>query len=82
MAYQLALPANSQVHHVFHISQLKPFVDTLISSEIAEFPNNGQDSQVYNDPLVILSSCVVTTDGLVKKQLLVRWSGLLVEESS
>ena len=82
VAYQLALPAKSQVHPVFHISQLKPFVGTPVSSEIAEFPANGQDSQVYNDPLVILSSRVVTTDGLIKKQLLVQWSGLPVEESS
>ncbi|GFZ07002.1 hypothetical protein Acr_18g0011720 [Actinidia rufa] len=74
--------ANSQVHHVFHISQLKPFVGTLVSSEIAEFPANGQDSQIYNDPLVILSSRVVTTDGLIRKQVLVQWSGLPVEESS
>ena len=63
IAYQLELPTNSQIYHVFHVSQLKPFYGSPLSLEILDFPSNGQDPLAYNYPLVMLNNRKVIVDG-------------------
>ena len=67
---------------MFHVSQLKPFYGSPVSSEIVNFPSNGQEPQAYICPLAILNNRTVTVDGQIKNQLLVQRTGLPVEESS
>jgi hypothetical protein len=71
VAYQLALPANSAIHLVFHVSQLKPAIgaNTPVSSVIPDL------SQAVQIPEEVLDSRLTRRGNKVIPQLLVRWSG-------
>ncbi|GFS41442.1 actin-like ATPase superfamily protein [Actinidia rufa] len=69
-----------RVHYSFIFegpSALPPFRDLIF--QIGDWV---MELQVYNEPLAILNSRVGPMDGLDKKQLLIQWLGLPVEEGS
>lgn len=71
MAYKLALPPTSQIHLIFHVSQLKQAVP--ITHDVADLPTAIEDHQV---PEQVLQRCVVSSDNAIVLQGLIKWSGL------
>lgn len=72
MAYKLDLPADSRIHPVFHVSQLKPFTPnyTPVFSELPRPPDlAGHD----NEPLEILERRMVKRGNNALVQIKVKW---------
>lgn len=65
---KVALPEGSNVHSVFHISQLKPFVPTNVIAS-SSLPDLTQDYQI---PEEVLDSRLKRREGKVVPQLLIR----------
>ncbi|GFS31842.1 hypothetical protein Acr_00g0019490 [Actinidia rufa] len=60
-------------------------IEELSTEKLSTISSNNtipEELQVYNELLAILNSRVVPMDGLDKKQLLIQWFGLPVEEGS
>ena len=82
MAYLLDLSSTSQIHLVFHVSQLKPFFGSKLRPEIVKLPNYNENSQNFIHPLAILNKRTILVDNQFKSQVLVQWDRLPIEESS
>ena len=82
MIYKLDFPSTSQIHPVFHVSQLKPFVGSEVLPGGATLPNYDEDSQNLICPLAIVDRRTISVDNQLKPQVLVQWDGLPVEDSS
>ena len=72
VAYKLQLPDSSNVHPVFHVSQLK----TVLSREHKLIPQLPDDANIFQIPIQILQSHMVQRGGSFVAQVLVLWSGL------
>ena len=82
MAYQLDLPSTSQIHLVFHVSQLKPIVGSKLAPEIVKLLDYYDVSQNFSPPLAILNKWTILVDNQFKYQVLVQWDGLPAEKIS
>jgi hypothetical protein len=71
VAYKLKLPESASVHHVFHVSQLKPSLhpSCLVSKSLPVIPDT------LRVPVQIIQHRVITRGGTQVPQVLVRWSG-------
>lgn len=72
VSYKLALPADSRIHPVFHISLLKPYQGSDIPPVN---PIPGEEVHPVIEPLVICSARRVLRHGQVEPQILVQWKG-------
>ncbi|KAJ1411180.1 Ribonuclease H-like superfamily [Sesbania bispinosa] len=81
VAYQLALPPDAKVHHVFHISKLKPFYGTP-PSHIPPLPFSVTGTRLTLRPLHILGSRTLRTPKGPQLQFLVQWEGQTELEST
>lgn len=75
VAYKLRLPANSTVHPVFHVSQLK----RAIGRDSTLIPQLPCDSQAVQVPMKILQRRMVERGGDLIAQVKVLWSGMADE---
>jgi Chromo (CHRromatin Organisation MOdifier) domain len=75
VAYKLNLPAGSQIHPVFHISQLKEKVGskTIITPDL---PLVGQHGQLKVESIAVLDRRLVQKGNEPCTQILIRWSNL------
>jgi hypothetical protein len=75
VAYKLQLPATAQVHPVFHVSQLKPFVPkyTPVFRELSAIPDLAAAAI---EPDEILERRVVRSGNVAATQILIKWRGL------
>src|SRR5690242_1109323 len=76
MAYKMDLPATSQVHPVFHVSQLKPFVPSYIPAfdKVSKIPDLVRGEVI---PLEIVDMRLVKKGNAAVTQILVKWSVFL-----
>ena len=82
VAYKLDLPSTSQIHPVFHVSHLKPFVGSEVPPRGVTLLNYNEDSQNLIFPLAIVDRRTILVDNQLKSQVLVQWDGSPVEDSS
>jgi hypothetical protein len=74
VAYKLELPPSSEIHHVFHVSQLKPFRPAATSNELlVQVQLDAQDVE----PEVIMDRCLCKKGNAAYTQVKVKWSSLL-----
>lgn len=79
VAYRLDLPANSAVHPVVHVSQLKKSLSANDPKVIPTLPDDKVGLQI---PLEVLDQRMVQQGGSIVHQALIRWSHLPVELAS
>lgn len=72
-AYKLDLPADSKIHNVFHVSQLKPFTPDYfpVFSDVNELVDLNSASR---DLEVILDRWLVKKGNSAIPQVLIKWS--------
>jgi len=75
VAYRLDLPHDSQIHLVFHISQLKSFVPNF-SPVFSELPVTTDIEAATAVREVIIERRLVKKGATAVPQVLVKWSGL------
>jgi hypothetical protein len=75
LAYRLTLPANSKIHPVFHVSQLKPFTPDY-TPVFSELPQPPDLSAVSAQPLEILDHRMVKKGNAAMVQVRIKWSSL------
>jgi hypothetical protein len=78
VAFELALPDESKIHPVFHVSQLKPCYDSTANS--LPLPPLSDDDQLTIEPLAILGWR--HNDNGTLSHVLVQWASLLPEDTS
>ncbi|XP_042972766.1 uncharacterized protein LOC122304569 [Carya illinoinensis] len=81
VAYRIQLPPPSQIHNVFHISQLKKKLGNQVSI-FSTLPPTDKDGAVKPEPEEILQRRLKKVKNLPVMELLVRWTGQTHEEAS
>jgi hypothetical protein len=74
-AYRLELPADSQVHDVFHVSQLKDYRSDF-SPVFAELPKFSALDVLNTEPELVLDRRLVKKGNAAVPQVLIKWTGL------
>ena len=72
VAYKLLLPEGTQIHPVFHISQLKKHIGPT-AIPCANLPLIGPNGQVRTEPVLALEVRQVPRNNLPVVQWLVQW---------
>jgi hypothetical protein len=75
VAYKLDLPAATQVHPVFHVSQLKPFIPNH-TPVFSDLPCSVDFATRNLLPVAVLDRRLVKKGHRAVPQVLVQWSGL------
>ncbi|XBI34686.1 hypothetical protein VPH35_120464 [Triticum aestivum] len=75
MAYKLALPEDSCIHPVFHVSQLKPLTPDY-SPVFSELPRTPDLTAAPLQPVTILARRLVKKGNSSVLQVQVQWSSL------
>jgi hypothetical protein len=73
VAYKLHLPASAQVHPVFHVSQLKPFLANY-SPVYSELPSVPDLTAVAPVPVKILARRLVHKGNAATPQVRIKWA--------
>lgn len=79
VAYKLELPENAQIHHVFHISQLKKKIGPAVSLG-TELPSFGGITSPK--PVSILARRMVKRGNRVATQVLILWANSFPEDAT
>jgi hypothetical protein len=81
VAYRLQLPAGSQIHPVFHVSQLKKKVGSTIVPS-STLPRTGPDGQLLVFPVAVLARKLIKRNNQAVVQFLVQWSNSNPEDAT
>ncbi|GJR96491.1 ty3-gypsy retrotransposon protein [Tanacetum coccineum] len=81
VAYRLALPVDSKMHPVFHVSLLKLFSgsDTF---KVTPIPEGSTKGHLVEEPVAICGTRAVLRGGRMEQQVLVQWAGRSPEEAT
>ena len=74
VAYKLQLPSSAQIHHVFHVSQLKKHVGPKAIPS-PNLPLVDADGRVKFQPIAVLSTRALPRNHNMITQWLVQWDG-------
>ncbi|GMI67905.1 hypothetical protein HRI_000459800 [Hibiscus trionum] len=80
VAYKLDLPANSKVHPVFHVSQLKKRVGSEKIQE--EWPIIDADGSISKEPLRVIDRRIGRKGNRAVTEVLVEWSNSFPEDAT
>jgi hypothetical protein len=81
VAYELEIPEGSKIHNVFHVSCLKKAVGHFISTS-EELPPLDEERQLELVPEEVLEFREWKLRSRVIRECLIRWRGLLVEDTT
>nr|GEX23422.1 hypothetical protein [Tanacetum cinerariifolium] len=81
VAYRLALPVDSKIHPVFHVSLLKLFSgsDTF---KVTPIPEGSTKGHPVEQPVAICGTRALLRVGRMEQQVLVQWAGRSPEEAT
>ncbi|XP_052182059.1 uncharacterized protein LOC127794843 [Diospyros lotus] len=80
VAYRLKLPPGSQIHPVFHVSLLKKSMGAQPTSSV--LPALPKEVSVRTEPEVVVDRRVIYKHGAPLIQVLVKWRGHTLEDST
>ena len=75
VAHRLDLSSESRIHHVFHISMLKPYKGTAVALA-SHLPSSSNSSALLSIPAAICATRVVIKIGQPTPQILVQWQNI------
>jgi hypothetical protein len=74
-AYQLALPNQSKLHPVFHVSCLKKVIGTRCQIQ-TNLPELAEEGSIWLQPKVVLDQCKRRLRQRTIKEVLVQWKDM------
>jgi hypothetical protein len=81
VAYELDLPANASIHPVFHVSQLKPKLESSNVAVPTLPPVNG-DGVIQPTPIALLDRRSRAQDNSAITEVLIRWARQSPEDAT
>ncbi|XP_070043111.1 uncharacterized protein LOC142178039 [Nicotiana tabacum] len=81
VAYRLESPSSSQIHPVFHVSQLKKRVGPSIAPQ-QQPPSCDDSGRVLVQPVAILDRRIVKVNNAAQVKVLVQWANLGPDEAT
>jgi hypothetical protein len=72
VAYQLALPSQSKLHPVFHVSCLKKVIGTRCQIQ-TNLPELAEEGSIWLQPEAVLDQCECRLHQRTIKEVLVQW---------
>ncbi|KAL5759632.1 hypothetical protein ACOSQ2_018470 [Xanthoceras sorbifolium] len=81
VAYRLLLPPGSQIHPVFHVSQLKAKIGSRFTSN-PQLPHTGPNGQILAQPVAVLERKMVKKHNKAVVQYLIQWSTTSPEDAT
>jgi hypothetical protein len=81
MAYKLLLPAGTQIHDVFHVSQLKKHLGPK-AIPVPYLPLVDKEGKIHATPVLVLETRAVPRDSVLVSQWLVQWLNMSPEEAT
>ncbi|KAG8644092.1 hypothetical protein MANES_11G098550v8 [Manihot esculenta] len=79
VAYQLQLPENTSIHHVFHVSLLKRKLGDIVVPQTQLL--TMVEEEVLVAPAAVLKTRTFERDGQFVNQNLIQWTNLTAEEA-
>jgi Chromo (CHRromatin Organisation MOdifier) domain len=81
VAYELNLPVGSQIHPIFHVSQLKRKVGPITPIH-SQLPVMGSEGRLKISPVAILDRRMVKKRNVPVVEVLVQWANLAAEDAT
>jgi hypothetical protein len=82
VSYRLALPSDSQIHNVFHVSLLRKYLGS-IPPTIAQLPPVSETATILSQPEAVIDRRVVHKGQYrPKPEILVKWAGAPIEDAT
>ncbi|GMI78192.1 hypothetical protein HRI_001488500 [Hibiscus trionum] len=80
VAYKLQLPRDSKVHPIFHVSQLKKYIES--ANYQSELPVINPDGEISQEPLRIIDRRIGKKGNRAITEILVEWTNAFSEDAT